>query len=66
MVNLPFSNLFGLVEACLNLHRAFSVPVSLLNIFGFTGDISVLEQVLLVGRREENLQMLKFGVSERV
>lgn len=64
MVNLPFSNLFGLVEACLNLHWAFSVPVSLLNFFGFTGDISGLEQVPWVGGRGENLQMLNFGVLE--
>jgi len=49
MVNLPFSNLSGLVEVRLNPYRAFSVPVSLLNIFGFTGDIFGLDQVSWVG-----------------
>lgn len=66
MVNLLFSNFFGLAEACLNLHRAFSVSVSLLYIFGFTGDFSGLEQVPWVDGRDEKLKMLNFGVSETV
>lgn len=66
MVNLPFSNAFGLVESCQSTLSFHSVLISLLHIFGFIGNISALEQVPCIGERDKNSKMLNFGVSETV